>query len=131
MAGHVPAIFLRTITSRNLSVIGRNDGDGGRVRQNSKRRFPSTRTAERGFGLALTDGFSLKGPSSTNIFTGVTLPPQPKTGFRKASARPIQSPDPYTDHTKKTLDSGSIPVNPGLFHPSTDKNYDFSMFTGC
>jgi len=93
--------------------------------------FPFTRIAERHFGPAPTGGFSLQGPSSTNIFTSVTLPPQSKTGLRKASARPIQSPIPYTEHTKKTLDSGSIPVNPRLFHPSTDKNYDFSMFTGC
>jgi hypothetical protein len=80
---------------------------------------------------ASADGFSLKNPSSTKIFVGVTLSPQSKITLRKAPTRSISSPIPYTDHTKKTLDSGSIPVNPRLFHPSTDKNYDFSMFTGC
>jgi hypothetical protein len=131
MAGHVPAIALWAITFRILSVIGRNDGEDSRVRQNPNADSSPDASLNAGFGPAPTVGFSVRSPSSTNIFAGVTLPPQSKTGFRGASARPIQSPIPYTDYTKKTLDSGSIPVNPRLFHPSTDKNHDFPMFTGC
>jgi hypothetical protein len=81
VAGHVPAIFFQTIAFRILSVIGRNDGDDRRVCQNPKRRFPAARIAERSFRTAPAVGFSFRSPSSTIIFTGVTLPPQSKTGL--------------------------------------------------